>query len=183
MSFYSNMISSIIQFGLLVVFATSVSLVNAENLDEQLLSKGMWHDPRTNLIWSRCSLGQQWTGSMCSGEQLKYTWNEAIVQARFARYANRTDWRVPNINELNTITAIVKDEGLVLVSALCTSNTEIGHFEKGHFWSSTAEKSNASFIEYNRFSNYTKDEPCYSTGGDISAKGNKYYVRLVRANN
>ena len=30
--------------------------------DTELLKKGQWRDPMTDLIWSRCSLGQPWSG-------------------------------------------------------------------------------------------------------------------------
>jgi Protein of unknown function (DUF1566) len=56
---------------------------------------------RTGLIWQRCSVGQTWTGSSCSGTENYYTYNQAIaITSIFAGYS---DWRVPNANELLSI--------------------------------------------------------------------------------
>ena len=52
-------------------------------------------DTVTGLIWQSCSLGQ--TGSDCSGGSASgYTWKEALEAAS-------PPWRLPNINELNSI--------------------------------------------------------------------------------
>ena len=73
-------------------------------------------DTRTGLIWMRCSLGQMWDGAACSGTANTYTW-QAALQAAFeinsgasnddgdglAGFANETDWRLPNRNELESI--------------------------------------------------------------------------------
>jgi uncharacterized repeat protein (TIGR01451 family) len=56
---------------------------------------------KTGLTWQRCSVGQSWTGSSCSGTASTMTWNDAV-----AKYENKTDcnqWRLPRIDELNTI--------------------------------------------------------------------------------
>jgi uncharacterized repeat protein (TIGR01451 family) len=56
---------------------------------------------KTGLTWQRCSVGQTWTGSSCSGTASTFTWNDAV-----AKYENKTDcnqWRLPRIDELNTI--------------------------------------------------------------------------------
>jgi hypothetical protein len=39
--------------------------------DEQLLAQGQWRDPKTDLIWMRCSVGQTWLVKNCSGEAKK----------------------------------------------------------------------------------------------------------------
>lgn len=53
-------------------------------------------DLRTGLIWQRCSVGQQWDGTNCTGSAIYYTWPEALALASGG-------WRVPNINELLSI--------------------------------------------------------------------------------
>lgn len=171
-----------LKVGLLLIAATFVNLANAEETDQQLLAKGMWHDPKTNLIWAHCVLGQQWTGSLCSGDKLKYTWDEAIIQASFARYAERTGWRVPRMDELISIVAYVDGVGAVLPSALCTSDSA------GSYWSSSTWSSPSSgtgwFINTSYDDYYNNKIPtCYSTGSSFGAKSLKKYVRLVRSNN
>ncbi|MCP4287360.1 MAG: DUF1566 domain-containing protein, partial [Gammaproteobacteria bacterium] len=52
-------------------------------------------DTETGLIWQHCSLGQ--TGSDCSGGSANtYNWQQALQAAS-------APWRLPNINELESI--------------------------------------------------------------------------------
>jgi hypothetical protein len=55
----------------------------------------------TGLAWMRCALGQKWTGSSCSGTASTYTYDQAVALKR--SFAGHSDWRVPNIAELQTI--------------------------------------------------------------------------------
>lgn len=66
-------------------------------------------DNVTGLIWKTCSEGR--TGSDCSGGSAgTYIWSNALTVCTDlnsansgAGYAGRTDWRLPSIEELNTI--------------------------------------------------------------------------------
>lgn len=61
----------------------------------------------TGLIWKRCAEGQTWDGTTCQGTASSYIWQQAFQQAdavNAVSYAGQTDWRVPNINELKSIT-------------------------------------------------------------------------------
>ncbi len=64
-------------------------------------------DNKTHLMWKRCSEGQTWTGSTCTGTAATYTWQGALQQAKARNngvgFASFTDWRVPNIKELASI--------------------------------------------------------------------------------
>ena len=74
------------------------------------------HQP-TGLQWMRCSLGQVWTGTTCSGTALGLpVWATALQTVRSINagtsdadgdgapgFAGFTDWRVPNIKELVSI--------------------------------------------------------------------------------
>ena len=75
------------------------SLVHAE--------EGVWRDSVTGLSWMRCSIGQKWTGKTCTGDPLKFTWQDSLDFVtslnRDGGFASRTDWRVPTIEELSTI--------------------------------------------------------------------------------
>jgi hypothetical protein len=60
------------------------------------------HRP-TGLTWMRCSLGQTWDGKTCIGEAAGFTWGAALQAANRQSFAGRTDWRLPNKNELASI--------------------------------------------------------------------------------
>jgi hypothetical protein len=64
-------------------------------------------DTVTGLTWKRCSEGQTWTGTTCTGNVSIYNWQGALNRAKTVNssggYAGKNDWRVPNINELRSI--------------------------------------------------------------------------------
>ena len=61
-------------------------------------------DTTTDLVWRRCSEGQTWDGSTCSGEAVKYTWKQALQLAQQASNEDLLGWRLPNVKELATLT-------------------------------------------------------------------------------
>ena len=61
-------------------------------------------DKKTGLVWMRCSLGQNWNGQRCTGSAREYTWEDARSAARGYSHAGHSDWRLPSINELKTLT-------------------------------------------------------------------------------
>lgn len=60
------------------------------------------HNP-TNLMWMRCSHGQDWQSNTCTGEASLLTWQNALKVAYDLSFAGYSDWRVPNRNELESI--------------------------------------------------------------------------------
>ena len=77
--------------------------VYAEDSDEQLLSKGMWHDPVTGLIWMRCSLGQKLDNDTCVGDAKQIRWIDAMLEAEKMSYAGYNDWYLPSIDDLRSL--------------------------------------------------------------------------------
>ncbi|MFO4665545.1 Lcl C-terminal domain-containing protein [Vibrio cholerae] len=57
----------------------------------------------TELIWQRCSLGQSWDGTDCTGEVTTYTWGDAFAAGAGSTLGGFSDWRLPNKNELASI--------------------------------------------------------------------------------
>lgn len=55
---------------------------------------------RTGLSWKRCSEGQTWTGTSCSGAPASVTWAQAGAAQTFA---GSGDWRLPTQSELLTL--------------------------------------------------------------------------------
>lgn len=60
-------------------------------------------DPTTGLQWMRCSMGQTWDGTTCTGTASTYTWDQANALSNMVTFAGYSDWRLPNIRELQTI--------------------------------------------------------------------------------
>lgn len=59
-------------------------------------------DQKTGLTWMRCLLGMSWDGSTCLGSTASmYTFGQAIRLQKI--FAGKSDWRLPNIRELQTI--------------------------------------------------------------------------------
>jgi Protein of unknown function (DUF1566) len=58
------------------------------------------------LEWLRCSVGQQWTGSTCTGAAKAYTFEETkTIASTFnaTGYGGKRDWRMPTVRELQTL--------------------------------------------------------------------------------
>ncbi len=55
----------------------------------------------TGLTWMHCSMGQTWTGSICSGTASTHNFDQA--KALTSTFAGHSDWRLPNPWELATI--------------------------------------------------------------------------------
>lgn len=62
-------------------------------------------DPDTGLVWQRCSYGQVWDDDTktCAGTATTHTWQDALAAAEELDWAGHTDWRLPDINELQTL--------------------------------------------------------------------------------
>lgn len=73
--------------------------------DDALLQSGQWRDPATNLIWTRCSLGQTWNGSGCNGEAKTFNWWDAHQAALNHSEGGHSDWRLPTAPELASLLA------------------------------------------------------------------------------
>jgi len=68
-------------------------------------------DSKTGLMWMRCSLGQTWNNSSCSGSAGLYDWEGALTAAEAYNsgddgYGSYSDWRLPNIKELTSIVEV-----------------------------------------------------------------------------
>lgn len=61
-------------------------------------------DTQTGLIWRRCSEGQTWNGSTCTGSATTYTLERALAHAK--AQAGTAGWRLPNVKELGSISDV-----------------------------------------------------------------------------
>lgn len=75
--------------------------------DAELMKQGIWRDAKTGLMWDRCSIGQSWDGTTCTGQAMKLNWQDAKDYVK--KFTNQqakggySDWRLPTIQELSSI--------------------------------------------------------------------------------
>ena len=120
----------------------------------------------TGLMWMRCSLGQTWDGSTCTGAASTFTWQNALGAAQSHNFAGHSDWRLPNKNEL----ASLVEQRCVspAINSKIFPSTPTG----GSFWSSSPH------------AGYSDDAWGVDFGGGYVYNDSKYgydQVRLVRA--
>ncbi len=59
-------------------------------------------DNGTGLLWQKCSAGKSGTNCI-TGTASTYTWENALTYCEGLTFAERSNWRLPNINELKSI--------------------------------------------------------------------------------
>lgn len=130
-------------------------------------------DKTTGLMWKRCSQGQDWDGvqeTCINGNPHKYTWAAALAAADTDNFAGHTDWRLPNVKELESIV-----EWRCYYPAINTAPFPLtGHelyLTASLYWSSTPYRLNATRALGVNF---------YSGGITSGYKPGADLVRLVR---
>lgn len=120
---------------------------------------------KTGLIWQRCSLGQSWDGTDCTGEATIYTWERALAAAEQNTLAGFRDWRLPNKNELASIVEYRCYQPAI-------NSQPFPNTPSGWYWSSSPYAYNSLVVWGVYFDN-----------GHVyySNKGNDGHVRLVRS--
>ena len=122
-------------------------------------------DKRTGLIWARCSVGQSWSGSTCTGSAILFTHEDALAHARL--YG---DWRLPNVKELSSLA----DRGCF---APAIDSTAFPDTPSNGYWSSSPYASDPN-------SNYALQLGMRWGGIGQASRNNRYsdaHVRLVRS--
>lgn len=131
-------------------------------------------DPRSGTIWQRCDVGQDWNGNSCVGTKQKLDWFDGMKAAKSNRFLNKTDWRLPTINELSSILGkdgqcyVKNDFGCErAVSDLLLRDRDVDHY-----WSSSpASKNEAHFVSF-----------CYGikNTGESAFRVNQGNIKLLR---
>ena len=63
-------------------------------------------DTKSHKTWLRCVVGMSWDGSSCTGQSHTYTWSDSldvIKEVNDKKVGGRGDWRLPTVEELNSI--------------------------------------------------------------------------------
>ena len=126
---------------------------------------GTQTDAATGLTWMRCSIGQTWTGAACGGTANTYTWDQAKALTGTVSFAGQSDWRLPNIRELQSI--------VDYTAASPQINTSVfPQTPAAYFWSSSIYAGNAAQTWHVRFNTGETVNDNYASAA--------YHVRLTR---
>lgn len=124
----------------------------------------------TGLMWKRCAEGQTWSGGTCTGvASNNVNWSSALLAGRNAVSANHSDWRLPNVKELESI--VENKCYSPSINASIFPNTPASYF-----WSASAYAFNPVSVWYVNFLNGVVD-----FGKKLSPNQFPNQVRLVRA--
>jgi len=118
-------------------------------------------DKNTALVWQKCSMGLN-NDAACSGTATTATWTAALTYCTGLALAGKT-WRLPNINELRSITDLAKSSPAIDSIAFPAT-------VPGMYWSATTNTSITTNAWYVSF-----------LFGQVFriTKANPYYVRCV----
>ena len=126
-------------------------------------------DTSTDLMWKVCREG---TDATCNDDDFSsndvYTWKEALEVAANSDFAGHTDWRLPNIKELNSI--VERKCKYPAINLSIFPNTG-----RHYFWTSSPDTYYYFGYHYAKVVGFNKgfDDYVYRT--------NSYRVRLVRS--
>jgi hypothetical protein len=143
-------------------FLLCASLWAAPYIDN---GNGTVTDSATGLIWQKCSRGQGTTLGNCSTGNISFnTWSSAIIYCEGLTLGGRSDWRLPNINELGSIIDYIKSSNPIIDSTAFPNTRSDG------YWSSSTSAQSTGSAWYINFSNgYV----------DYNSKTANYFVRCT----
>ena len=132
-------------------------------------------DKATNLMWKTCSEGQTWNSTECTGSATDHNWKQALQIPAILNvsggYAGYTDWRLPNINELQSIAELSCYQPAINESVFFNTPSE-------NYWSSSSRHpSPGSNVTsgFNGLLNFKYGNVDFGTDREY-----QYKVRLVR---
>ena len=100
------------------------------------------HTP-TGLMWIRCAEGQTWTGSTCTGSAKKFSWAQALKQAKTSCFAGHKDWRLPSVKELHSLVEECRSHPSI--NAAVFPGTPLDSMSS-YFWSSSADSARNAWV-------------------------------------
>jgi len=122
-------------------------------------------DSSTGLTWMRCAIGQAWAGATCIGVASTYTWDQANALIGTVSFAGNSNWRLPNIRELQTIEVLS-------VSSPTIDQVIFPNATISNYWTDTPFIQNSTKAWYIDFSNGI---------GYGASRASNFSVRMVRS--
>ncbi|MBK7002285.1 MAG: DUF1566 domain-containing protein [Rhodoferax sp.] len=154
----------------LLLLVMSLVAMNSAQAAFTINNDGTVTDPKTGLTWMRCAMGELWNGQTCTGKRSTYTFDKANALTGTVNFAGKSDWRVPNIRELQTI--VDRSVYNPAFDSTTFPYPTSGFYFPSDFWSSSP---------YTGSSSYAWNVDFYH--GKVNYKGvrsNSYAVWLVR---
>lgn len=145
--------------------------IPASTPDSQLIDNGdgTVTDTKTGLMWKQCLEG---LSGDCSGIADTFTWQQALLQPGTVNdtggFAGYTDWRLPNIQELNSL---VEEQ----CSGPAINLTYFPNTPASHVWSGSPDADNSN-VTWNSAWNVNFN---FGHSGSYN-RTDSYAVRLVR---
>ncbi|MBH2009218.1 MAG: DUF1566 domain-containing protein [Xanthomonadaceae bacterium] len=93
-------------------------------------------DSRTGLVWQRCSAGQAWSGSTCTGTASTFTHEGALAHAQ-----SQAGWRLPNVKELSSLSDKTKSNPAI-------DSTAFPATDSSSCWSSSPYVGSADYASW-----------------------------------
>lgn len=132
----------------------------------ELLAEGLVRDNRTDLVWDRCSIGQDMDGEgekiTCNGEAQPMGWNEALQRVRELNeqnYRGHDDWRMPNIKELLSIMERRCGMPVLDVRVFPNQNPEPIWSSTSYQWDGRTDHAWTLQMEMGQMLNWSKNDP------------------------
>jgi hypothetical protein len=104
-------------------------LIDSSTKRNYVFKDGLVIDIDNNLMWMRCEFGQTWNGVYCEGKAERLKFDEAQSTAKRTNYGGYSNWRVPTIQEINSL-------------VYCENGIRIQYLQNG-FWSKKTEEDNS----------------------------------------
>ena len=127
------------------LLALSLSLLaQVASADFRDNGDGTVTDLRSKLVWQQCSAPSG--GTNCSsGTPATYIWDNALSYCNGLSVGGSTDWRLPNVKELQSIVDVAK------ASDPTIDVTYFPNTQPGDYWTSTTAASSTIYAWYVRF--------------------------------
>lgn len=188
----------LLSLSLIVVQSASASTAKySERYD--VYPDGTVYDKVTNLTWMACSLGQNYSSEMCSGDARLFTWYQASDAAKKSVFGERNDWRLPSLQELSSLVYCSTGKRTPLkldkygyastINGERQSGVCIGNYQAPTIWKQAFPETPAPFFEAFWSSTEAYKKEIYAQTINfhdgivmLNTKENKHYVRLVRDN-
>ncbi len=149
----------------LIMLLASVTVFSIARFTDN--GDGTIRDNGTGLVWQKCSIGH--TVPDCTGSPAAYTWILAPANCTGLSLAGRSDWRLPNINELKSIIDYTKSDPAVNTSFFPGT-------QSSRYWSSTSGIIVDGTTDYKTYAMNVDFSGGYVL---INPKSNSFYVRCV----